>query len=69
MGGISEFQFLAGLDLPTQYELSAKTLLMRWMDDNLQLWCRSLSRGGKKALRRLAAPGFYGGRLDQKAEG
>jgi hypothetical protein len=69
LGGISEFQFLSGLDLPTQYELSAKTLLMRWMDDNLQLWCRSLSRPGKRALRKLAAPGFYGGKLDQKSEG
>jgi hypothetical protein len=69
LGGITEFQLLSEMDLPTQYEISAKTLLMRWMDDNLQIFDRSLSRKGKKALRRLAAPGFYGGKLDQKSEG
>jgi hypothetical protein len=69
LGGISEYQYLSSLPLPIQYEIKARTVLMRWMDDVLQLWSRSISKGSKRALRTLAAPNFYGGKLDQKSEG
>ena len=48
LGGISEFRFLSGLEIPVQFELGAKTLPIRWMDDNLQIWDRSLSRKARK---------------------
>jgi hypothetical protein len=69
LGGTAEYEFLSSLPLPIQYEIKARTVLMRWMDDVLQLWARSISKKSNRALRTLAAPNFYGGKLDQKSEG
>ena len=61
--GCRESEFLATLPWPLRAELQEHTLQMRWMDDVVHIWRSSLSRGGKRVLRRLGAPNMYSAHL------
>lgn len=67
---VREQQFLQDLPMNVIREIELYVLLMRWMDDLLQIWNRrKLSRSTKRALRKMASPNFYGGELEQISEG
>ena len=64
LAGVKEGVYVSTRTMKVQYELMKYRLLMRWADDNIQVWDRRTSKPTKKALARLRASNFYGGRLE-----
>ena len=57
--GCRESEFLSTLPWPLRAELQENIVTLRWMDDVVRIWRDSLSRGGKRVLRRLGAADVY----------